>query len=199
MKEKQFYKRNLPHWQPIGGTFSITFRLHGSLPKEEVNQLLEASKLFKSNWTLEEWDAYFNKFDALLDRPVTGPTWLEEIPIAHIIINALHFKDGTEYRLIAFCIMKNHVHLIIDQIKNPLFRILQSLKGFTARRCNELLDRTNHPFWQKESYDHLIRNDQDLTQHLNYLVYNPVLAGQIAFWQDYPFTYIHPEFRKYII
>lgn len=198
MNEKQFYRRNLPHWQPQTGTFAITFRLYGSLPKDKVNQLLEASKLFKDNWTLAEWDEYFNKFDALLDRPSTGPIWLEEIPIAEVIVDALHFKNGTDYRLIAFCIMKNHVHLIIDKIKKPLFRILQSLKRHTARQCNELLDRVDQPFWQKESYDHLIRDHKDLIQHLNYLVYNPVLAGHIAFWEDYPFTYIHPKYSNLI-
>jgi len=62
-----------------------------------------------------------------------------------------------KYDLHAYVVMSNHVHLLITP-HEPLSKITHSLKRFTARKANELLGLTGQPFWQDESYDHLVRN-----------------------------------------
>ena len=61
-----------------------------------------------------------------------------------------------------------------------LSRITQSLKGFTARQANGLLQRTGKPFWQDESYDHWVRDDGELLRIGVYIESDPVRAGLVA-------------------
>jgi len=188
MKDKRFYRRNLPHWQPEGVAFSICIRLSGSLPLEKILQLKEEKALNSQNWTVPDWDNYFLKYDELLDSECAGPVWMKEDEIASIIKEALHFRDGSEFRLIAYCLMANHLHLIVDQCSKILFRILQSFKRYTARRANILLKRTGQPFWAKESYDHIIRNDVDMENQMRYLINNPVKCNNQYLILRTPFT-----------
>lgn len=197
MEVPQFYRRRLPHWQPAYATFAITFRLYGALP---ADQLLALKKEFQGdtkNWHQPDWNNYFRKFDEILDHSKSGPKWLVEPVIAQVVMGTFHYWHEKSYRLIAYCIMSNHVHLMIDETKRPLFRILQSIKRYTARETNLLLDRTDQPFWQKETYDHVIRDEGDLTYQFNYLIQDPATAGIVTKWQDYPYTYLNPEFEEY--
>lgn len=195
--DPRFYNRNLPHWQPENAAFAITFRLAGSLPKEKILQLKAERMLDKEKWTKAHWDNYFQKFDQLLDNPQSGPVWLKETRIAKIVSAALHYRDGKDFRLIAYTIMHNHVHLIVDNLSKVLFRSLQSLKRHTARESNICLGKGEVPFWQKESYDHLIRDEADMQHQITYLLNNPVKAGMVRCWEDHPFTYLKKEFDKY--
>jgi len=72
-----------------------------------------------------------------------------------------------------------------------LASIMESLKGWTARRCNEALSRQGQ-FWQHESYDHVIRNQPEWKRVVNYVVNNPVKAGLVAEWQDWKWSYRRP-------
>src|SRR5438552_1921602 len=60
----------------------------------------------------------------------------------------------------AFAIMANRVHvLLLPRI--PPSRLLKSLKGYTAYQANRVLGRTGEPFWQRESYDHWVRSQEE--------------------------------------
>lgn len=59
---------------------------------------------------LKFYRRWFKKFEDLLDGAATGPTWLKEEHVAAIVDEALRYRDGTVYRLDAYCIMPNHVH-----------------------------------------------------------------------------------------
>jgi REP element-mobilizing transposase RayT len=69
---------------------------------------------------------------------------------------------------------------------------LRLLKGRTARACNLELNR-NGSFWQHESYDHLVRDEQEMERTILYILNNPVKAGLVKEWKDWPFTYVSPE------
>jgi putative transposase len=76
--------------------------------------------------------------------------------------------------------------------KYPVADTLRLLKGRTARYCNLELKHTGS-FWQHESYDHVVRDDQELERTLRYILTNPVKAGLVKEWKSWPFTYISPE------
>lgn len=57
---------------------------------------------------------YFEKFDALLDGHTRGPRWLGNSSIAEAVKATLHSGDGHDYDLLAYCLMPNHVHLVLD-------------------------------------------------------------------------------------
>ncbi len=66
--------------------------------------------------------------------------------------------------------------------------ILANLKWYTALKCNHLLCRSGS-FWQHESYDHVIRTDEELERTIWYVLGNPVKAGLVDSWEDWPWTY----------
>lgn len=221
---KTYYRRHLPHYQPDNATFHIVFRLAGSLPVETIEQLRCERELFERKLTQERSvqkkkelkrnyeAAYFEKFDALLDGDSLGPRWLGMPAVAEIVKEALHYRDGKEYNLLAYCIMPNHVHLVftlplgdIANVGRPdwsskgrrdsspyiVTRILENLKWYTALKCNKVLGRAG-AFWQHESYDHVIRDGEELEQTIWYVLNNPVKAGLVQSWEQWQWTYVKP-------
>jgi putative transposase len=72
--------------------------------------------------------------------------------------------------------MSNHVNILIDP-HAPLTRITKAIKNYSAREANRILDRTGQPFWQNESYDHVVRNTKESDEIVKYIEFNPVSAG----------------------
>ena len=80
------------------------------------------------------------------------------------------------YDLRAFVVMANYVHVLLRP-RQVASRVLQWLKGTTAREANQILARTGEPFWQQESYDHWVRSERELESIVAYIEGNPVKAG----------------------
>lgn len=224
---KDYYRRNLPHVVPIGGTFFITSRLKGSLPYDVLRRLQEKQErelhLINVNPLLKEEEKillriraqenYFSEFDDQLDQVVFGPTWLEHPDVAEVVASKFMEYDGKHYDLIAYTIMKNHIHLLIDtsiQINRllpavvatkentmPLSKIMQLVKGGSSFKANRLLNRVG-AFWQDESYDHLVRNGREFEQILKYIAYNPVKAKMVADWKEWKFTFVKEEYIRLV-
>jgi len=215
--EPIFYRRNLPHIHPKDAIFFITFRLVDSLPANVLQKLQqereEEIKLLRKKYSGEEFEKekyktekrYFGHFDEWLDRASTGPNWLKEERIARVVADKIHELDGKNYKLIAYCIMSNHVHLLFDttgydqtsatniagKTKNyPVADTMRLLKGSTSRFCNLELKRTG-AFWHKESYDHFVRDDEELYRIIEYILNNPVKAGLVKHWQEWKFSYVN--------
>ena len=91
--------------------------------------------------------------------------------------------------------MPNHIHLVFELIEGNkgMSKIMQSLKRTSARKCNLVLNR-NGKFWQDESYDRLVRDDKELYFIIQYVLMNPVSAGLVQNWNDWKFTYCHPNY-----
>lgn len=211
-----YYRRNLPHIHPADGIFFLTARLAGSLPGSVIEKYLDDRELFmkqlsqkysgkelKTRKYIAE-KQYFRYFDTLLHHSNTGPKWLKDSKIAHIIVDTLHKFDGERYKLVCYCIMPNHIHFLIDThgVYNcsktnlggksrsyPLAETLRFIKGRTARYSNLELQRTG-PFWQHESYDHYVRDQAEFDRIIYYILQNPMKAGLIRRYQKEPFTYL---------
>jgi REP element-mobilizing transposase RayT len=95
---------------------------------------------------------------------------------AEVELCLLHF-DGKRYDVDAFVLMPNHVHAVIKPAAGyDLSMLLQGIKGVSANRCNRLL-RDKSAFWMDESYDHIIRDAEELAAFRNYIAGNPAKAG----------------------
>ncbi len=82
--------------------------------------------------------------------------------------------------------MPNHVHVVLTPGEgHELSRILHSWKSFTANRINVLLGRSGR-LWQEESFDHVIRSEEDLVKFIDYTENNPVVAGLCGLPDDWP-------------
>jgi hypothetical protein len=80
--------------------------------------------------------------------------------------------------------MSNHVHVLLLP-KVSVSKLMKSLKGYTAREANRLVGRTGEPFWQKESYDHWVRDQPEWQRIKSYIENNPVKAGLVSRLEDY--------------
>src|SRR6266498_2017051 len=187
---KEFYRRHLPHWQPKGTVFFVTFRLKNSLPYEVIKSLRDEWGRADQN-ALDE-QHYFEKWEEYLDKAEFGPCWLSQPEIAGIVKEAIHYRDGKVFNLHTYCIMPNHVHVVFEPLSKsesdsdllPLNKILQSLKRHTARQANRNLGR-ERAFWQDESYDRVIRNQEEYIRTINYVLKNPVNAGFVSQWEEW--------------
>ena len=71
--------------------------------------------------------------------------------------------------------------------------ILRKLKGSTSRECNKILNRRGE-FWQHESYDHVVRNIDELKRIVNYVLQNPLKAGLVDNWTEWRWSYYNPKY-----
>ena len=145
---------------------------------------------------------YFGKFDHQLDDKPYGECYLKKPEVAQIVKDKLHELDGQFYKLMAYCIMPNHVHLLLDfsvQLKNEddnyveLWKVLKRIKGGTAVVINRLVGRTG-AFWQRDSYDRVMRNGKEAENVINYILDNPLKAGLVKRREDFEHSYSHDEF-----
>ena len=213
-----YYKRTLPHMHVPGGEYFITFRLAGSLPIHAIQELRERRKKFlresSKNSKIKDKPYFhitsniFKRYENLLDGNTTGPLWLGISEIAEFVKESIHFRDGSDYDLYAYCIMSNHVHIVFRHLDDnhsrfdpgdlsPITKILRNLKSYTALQANRKLNRTGE-FWKPESYDRLIRNGSDLENIILYTLNNPVKAGLVDHWEDWPHSYCKPEFLEWL-
>jgi REP element-mobilizing transposase RayT len=167
-----YYERHLPHWNPEDAALFITWRLHGSLPREVDFLAPKGGKAFVA-------------VDRLLDRPATGPRWMQQTEVAACVLSTLkHGADHLQlYYLRAWAIMCNHIHMLIDP-RTDMARITKSIKNYSAREANRILDRTG-PFWQSESYDRWVRSAEAREKIVRYIEFNPVSAGLVEKPEDY--------------
>ncbi len=207
MTQDIYYRRHLPHIHPEGHPLFITFNLADSIPldvwlklKQQREQELQKTAP-EQHYLIQK--KFFGKYDEWLDRAEYGNHWLALANIAQIVADELHRMDGERYRLLAYCIMPNHIHMLIESLVTeaakhhgksrnyPVTETLRLLKGRTARACNLELKRSGK-FWQHESYDHYARNDEELGRIVAYIINNPVKAGLAKEWTEWKFTYLHP-------
>jgi len=211
LKYKEAYSRNLPHFQPEGAILAVTFRLAFSLPHKIKDKLKEEKKEFErisARLLGKELEAYINEFerkyfeefDNFLDKFSKSPMLLSLDEIAQEVANSIRFQNNKLYILHAYCIMPNHVHMIIQPLKNQsegfysIAKILYSLKRYTATSCNKILKGSGQ-FWQHENYDHFIRDEKDLTYQLYYLLNNPVKAKLIDEARNWNYTWTKDEYN----
>jgi putative transposase len=163
------YHRRLPHIDEMGQPVFLTWRLYDSLPPHRV---------FPKD-TLNSGQA-FAIMDRLLDETRSGAFYLRQPAIADIVVEAIEYNAAIlrHYFLHAFVAMPNHVHLLATPAV-ALPKLTKSLKGITAKRANAMLALTGRPFWQEESYDHVVRNEREFERIRNYIEQNPVRAGLV--------------------
>lgn len=196
---KQFhgYSRGvLPHLSFKHGLFFLTTRLYDSVPAYVIRQKAIELKIHErhdndnSVSNFQENSAVYSerliqlwKFIQLYEDQGYGQCYLRDPKIASMLINTLKFYDNTEYHLLAWTIMPNHIHFLINLFdfndadenynRKTISRIMHKIKGYSAKQANIILGRTGQPFWQKEYYDRYIRNAAHLRNAVKYIINNP--------------------------
>jgi len=184
--------RYLPHWSKQGAIYVVTFRLADAVPSEvskswrlERQQIVERAQQKGRPLThieqIELHRLYSEKIESFLDAG-HGECLLRKPQLTEIVHNALKHFDGERYKLIAWAVMPNHVHVILRPLAgHELPEIVHSWKSFTSKQISRRLDRQGS-LWMDEYYDHLIRDEDDFRNQVDYVLANPEKAGL----QDWP-------------
>jgi putative transposase len=200
-------RRHLPHWDVPGAAYFVTACLKGSIPAEglldiarnraDLQKRSRPETKSEKDWQLECWKRNFVCIDQWLDFSAANRV-LEQRLLAQTVVDAMRYFADERYDLFAYVVMPSHYHWIFqprdewiknfdDDDRSPRERIMYSLNRFTSNRCNEALDRTG-TFWQNESYDHWIRDVDELDRIIRYVEENPVKAGLVKSPDDWPFS-----------
>ncbi len=189
----------LPHWERAGAIYFVTFRLADALPRHALDQLVTERRLMEVRVTQggrEQTNAERARIEIVMARRIekyldagAGNCRLAIPSVAALVAGALGYFDGKRYQLYCWCVMPNHVHVVFAPVANcSLSQIVHSWKSYTATRSHKLLG-TSGPFWQREYYDHLVRDERSLARIVQYVAQNPAKAGL----QDWPWVYVREE------
>ena len=191
------YRRQLPHWRQDRVLYFVTFRLADSIPRHVLEGWAEERRTWLAAHGLSEamsgaaWQERYATIPEAVRRAFQrdrarkslveldrchGACLLRNPETAQIVADALQFHDGRRLRCGDYVVMPNHVHwLVLPLPTHELESIMQSVKRFTATRINRHVGRTG-TLWQKESYDHIVRDLKELERIRLYIEENPAKA-----------------------
>lgn len=124
--------------------------------------------------------------------------------IAAIVEHSIWHERTSRFVVYAYVVMPDHLHLLLQPIRRNISIIMQSIKSNSCREINRYLNQHHSGEralaamgghgtfqWQKGFYDHVIRDDRDFRNHVEYIRFNPVRAGLCQTPEEYPFLFIN--------
>ena len=167
----RYHRTHLPHFEAGEVPQHVCFRLADSLPQHLLQQWeQELGRLPKAKHQKRR------RIEEALDQG-HGACWLRRPEIAALVRGALkHFK-GDLYRLHAWVVMPNHVHVLVTPLNgHSLSGIVHSWKSYTANQANKVLERSG-TFWYRDYFDRFMRDEDHFAATVDYIHWNPVKAG----------------------
>jgi REP element-mobilizing transposase RayT len=176
------YRGRLPHWRQNRVIYFVTFRLYDSLPAAKLDELRQERELWlklnSAPWSAAQRQEYNERFNLRIQEWLDagiGSCVLEHAEVKQVMDTVLKFFDGNRYGLDEFCIMPNHVHVLVSPKPGwTLEQIVHSWKSYSAKEINRILGRHGR-LWHREYFDHIVRHDVQLEKIRSYIKQNPLL------------------------
>ena len=182
-----YASKQLPHFDAPGRRQFITYRLSDAMPAARRRE-------WEAFLALEDDEEKQRKVEAYLDKGY-GECHLRDPRIADLVQENLWHHDGVKYRLLAWVIMPNHVHALVEIWNVPLGEILKSWKSYTSKAANKILQGGDGPspsfksrargdepsppqtFWEEDYFDCYLRDEDHYRRVVRYIESNPAKAG----------------------
>jgi REP element-mobilizing transposase RayT len=174
----------LPHYDGRALPQSISLHLADAVPKTVI----------------EGWKRELNTKNSVQDKMLLrariekyadqgyGKAFLKDHRVAQMVQRTLLNDDGKRYRLFAWVVMPNHIHLLLTRFeRDTLAEIMQSFKSITSHKANKSLSRSGQ-FWMLDYFDRYIRNAKHFKKSIEYIEDNPVKAGLCLRPSDWPYS-----------
>ena len=214
----QYRRNNLPHIHPIGAAFSVTTIVHDAVPagkiaklKEERDRqiaILQSQQIPVVAQEIAQVSMRFEQdLELLLAEKREQEHPFRDAGAALAVLRRVGLYHGELYHCHAACVMSNHLHLLLDlSVQLPegwafgeeipdyhsLAEVMRKIKGGSANVVNRLVGRKG-PLWEKGYYDRFIRSVRHFRQAYGYILNNPVKAGVVRDWRDYPYIFCPSE------
>ncbi len=183
---KGWYSRGyLPHYDKPGTIQMVTFRLADAMPaslRHEWEHLL----------AIKDEREQRTKLEAYLDKGRGDCVLRGECAAA--VENVLLRFNNQRYRLAAWVVMPNHVHVLVELWEMPLGKLLKAWKGVSANAVNCILDRGGQ-LWQTEYWDRYMRDETHFRKAQHYIEWNPVKAGWVKTSEAWEFGSANPKWE----
>ncbi len=181
----------LPHWDFADSVQAITFRLADSLPytvvnawKQELNERIASNNPEHSRKALAE----LHRRIASYEDAGHGACLLKTTEHATIVQDQLIKTNGISYKLIDWCIMPNHVHVLVRLLNDsPLHAVVKSWKAVSAIEINRIIGRKG-TLWMVDYHDRYIRDMDHFYNAKAYIRQNPVKAALCEKPEDWPWS-----------
>ncbi|WP_020570530.1 transposase [Neolewinella persica] len=214
-----FHRLLQPHYQLIGGVFSVTIKTHDAIPAILLTQLQSrrievlqeiAHDRFPNKRGRHERinELYYQHLEKLTHARRTQEHPFNNSRAAEAVIERLKRYDGQYYKIVAYALLSNHLHLLLDfSIQCPkdwdfispipsyrnLASVIGKIKGGSANDVNKSLGRKGK-LWAPGYYDRYIRNRKHFMQEFWYIMRNAEQAGVVNCFQEHPYTFGDPIF-----
>jgi putative transposase len=173
----------LPHFDAGAIVQTVTFRLADSLPREFYEKAAAVAANEIERAILLERGIDQGRGECILSNPEN----------AEIVRGALQHFDGEQYRLLAWVIMPNHVHAMIEQMDgHSLTRVLHSWKSYSAHAINKVRV-SSRKVWSPDYFDRYVRTEDHYAHARYYIEYNPVKARLVGKPEDWPYSSASPQ------
>jgi len=120
------------------------------------------------------------------------PILLRNVALLWSVLEEHYAKE--HFNLVAWAILPDHWHVIIDPQHNELSSLMRDIKRSFAQTLLRTTGRQSGRIWQNRFWDHMIRDDEDMNRHIDYIHFNPVKHGLVKS----PFEYVHSSFRRFV-
>jgi putative transposase len=208
----------IPHFDIGREPVHFSYRLHGSIPMPVLKAArgrrdaqLEQTRLEAKQMATGLAGQYLQRrhfginaqheleLDDYLHTKSNGPYHLSQSELATIVLESLRvLHDKKAVFVYVVCVMSNHVHAVLGTQEGmetvDVGVLMKSHKGFTARMCNRVLGSTGAPFWDEGYFDRTVRRGKFM-RVMWYVLNNPVKAGLVENWEDWPHTWLNPEYE----
>jgi putative transposase len=166
MKEKGWHNRGyIPHFDGAGLVQHIVLRTANSLPSEMLKLV-----------ATEDIDKRRSRIDRALDQSQTGKIF-NDVACANVMVHGLRHFCGTRYDLLAWCVMPNHIHIVVlIYPDHNLGQVVRSWKTFVTSEINRL-QKSSGPIFAKDYFDRFMRDGIQTERAIAYVENNPVAAG----------------------
>jgi putative transposase len=129
-----------------------------------------------------------------------------DLLVRHIDLLREAYKSAQElypFETLAICVLPDHLHSVWslppDDADFPLRWSLIKSKfsrelPVNAERTSSKITKREKGIWQRRYWEHVIRSDEDLKRHVDYIHFNPVKHGYVPRVSDWP----HSSFSRYV-
>ena len=105
-------------------------------------------------------------------------------------------KSRLKFNIIAWVVLDDHFHVVLDPFGNNPSRLMQTLKMSFASYYRKRMDMYRGGVWQNRFWDHIIRDQDDLNRHIDYIHYNPAKHRYVIKPADWRYSSMIKYMRK---